>query len=168
MNVQFSYHLLMPVLLLCIQSYAFLFAAIYILKKTAVISTPFSEMDISQVIFASSMIFGIFYISTANFNAFFQAFRTFEGNHSGWLRLTFTRFGEYFILLIGAETLFVLFAILNAKLLPGLGNLLKEIKEGDVHSGILLSVISISLSVIIHFIAVQVIDYITPKMVIFN
>lgn len=168
MNASFNFQLLFPVFLLLIQTYVLMFSTIFILRKMSVLLTPISDNETSQVILSASIVFAVFYISSANFEPLLQAYKIFKIQPGDLYSLTFYRFGQYFLDVVGAVVIFLVLTFLNLKLLLGAKNSLLAIKSGDIPISILFSSIVISFGVLTRFITSEIINYLTPKVVIFN
>jgi uncharacterized membrane protein len=78
MNSIFRLEILLPVLLLVLQAFILLFLCLFVLRRLKIVKTPYAGMDYSQVIIAAAFLFGVFFISTSDTGALFQAFKTFQ------------------------------------------------------------------------------------------
>ncbi len=159
--------MLFPVGLLIVQTYILLFGTLYLMKKMSVINTAVVDMDISHAVVASAFLFSVFFISTADYSPLMQTFK-FLNNNEALYSATFYRFGQYFIDVLGGVIIFVLLVWVNIKIFLGGKGTYDEIKNGNVPLSLLIAVVTISFAVLTRYIVAEVIDYRTPKVVIFN
>jgi hypothetical protein len=160
--------LVVPVILLIVQTYLLLMASIVVMKRTHMMSKSVDEMEMSQAIIVSAILFGVFFISSGDFSPYLQSYKiTVDQGGTTWQQ-TIGKFGRYFLHVAGAEIVFGLLAFLNIKLLTGIKRIDREVATGNVQVSIIASAILISFSILTRFVLVEILDYITPKPVIFN
>ena len=160
--------LVVPVMLLIVQTYLLLMACIVVMKRTHMMPKTLDEMEISQVITASAILFGVFYISSGDFNPYLQSYKiTVDQAEVTWQQ-TIGKFGRYFLHVAGAEIVFAMLAFLNIRLLTGIKKINREVATGNMQVSIIASVILISFAILTRFVLVEILDYITPRPVIFN
>ena len=160
--------LFFPVVLLIIQTYILLFGTLYLMKRMTVISTEIIDMEIGQTVVAGSFLFGIFFISTANYAPLLQSFRLLASSRDGLFSVTFYRFGQYFLNVFAAEIVFILLSWLNIRLFLGGKKAYGELKEGHIALSLLAAVVILSFSILTKHLLGEVIDYLTPKPILFN
>lgn len=168
MHSLFNVQLLFPVALLIFQTYILLFGTLYLMKRMAVLSTSAGDMEISQTVVTGSFLFGIFFISTANYAPLLQTFRLLATGRDGLFSLTFYRFGQYFLDIIAAEVVFFLLSWLNINLFMGGNKAIREIKDGNISISLLIAIITVSFAILTQHLMSEVIDFVTPKPIIFN
>lgn len=159
---------LLPIGLLVLQTFIFLFICTTVLKRLKLLRAPYAGMEYSQLIVAAAFLFSTFYISTADIAGLFQAFKTFENAKENLFANTFYKFSQFFLAALFFEILFALVSIFIIKLSLGFRNPIKEIEEGNIPAAILMAVIIISFAIVFQFCAREVIVYITPQYLDFR
>jgi hypothetical protein len=168
MNTIFRFDTLLPIALLTLQTFALLFSCMFVLKKLKILKTPYAGMEYSELIIVSAFLFGVFFISTADIGGLFQAFKTFQNIGTRIFSTTFSKFGQFFLVLLFFEILFGLVSAFVIKVLFGFKSSLKEIEEGNIPSAVFMAVIIISFAIVFQFSAKGIIEYIIPKYLNFR
>jgi hypothetical protein len=160
--------LVVPVILLVVQTYVLLLTSIVVMKRTHLMTKAIDELEISQAVVASAILFGVFYISSADFNPYLQSYKiSFAQSETTWQQ-TIGRFGRYFLHVAGAEIVFAMLAFLNIRLLTGVRKINREVAVGNLQVSIIASAILISFAILTRFALAEILDYITPMPVIIN
>src|SRR5690349_2667438 len=89
--------LVVPVILLVVQTYVLLMAGIVVMKHTNMMTKSLDELEISQVITASAVLFSVFYISSADFSPYLQSYKVSMNDAAITWQQTLGRFGRYFL-----------------------------------------------------------------------
>jgi hypothetical protein len=168
MNTILRFEMLIPILLLVMQSFVLLFIGLFILRRLKLLKLPYAGMEYSQLIVTASILFGVFFISTADTGGLFQTFKTFQNANSKVFSNTFYKFSQFFLVVFFFEILFGLISFFIIKLLLGFKGTLKEIEEGNIPASVLMGVIIICFAIILQHSGREVIDYITPKYLNFK
>jgi len=164
----FNVQLLFPVFLLVIQTYVLLFGALYLMRRIGVLGVSYIELEVSQVIVASALLMSIFYISTADYGPLLQSFKSFLNRRENVYSLTFYRFGQYFLNILATEIVFIGLTLLNMKIFLGLKSGFLEIRNGNIPASLLIAAVVISFGILSQFLASEIINYLTPRVIIFN
>jgi hypothetical protein len=168
MNSIFRLEVLLPISLLIIQAFILLLIFITILKRINILKTPYAGMEYSQLIVTSAFLFGIFFIATADTEATFQAFKTFQNAGEKTFSSTFNKFSQFFLVVIFFEMIFSLISLLVAYLFLGLKNPKKEIAEGNIPACILFGITIIGFAIVLQYSAKELVQYITPQYLNFR
>lgn len=163
-----NFDILLPISLLLLQSFLLLFICIFVLRRIRLLKTPYGGMEYSEVIVAAMFLFSIFFISTANIEGLFQAFKTFQNQQENVFSNTFSKFSQFFLVVLLFELLFGLVSFFIIRILLGFKNSFREIQDGSIPSAILTGVLLISFALLMQFSAKEVIQYITPQYLNFR
>jgi len=161
-----QFEILLPILLLIIQTLVHLFICLFVLKRIRLLKTPYAGMEYSQVIVATSILAGVFFISTADVAGLFQTFKTFQNAGSDILFNTLKNFGQLTLITFLLEIAFGLTSFLIIKLLFGFKNTLGEVKEGNMPASILMSIIILGFSLIFQTATKEILEYTIPQYII--
>jgi sterol desaturase/sphingolipid hydroxylase (fatty acid hydroxylase superfamily) len=163
-----NFDVLIPIGLEVIQALLLLFSCITLLRKFRLLKLPYAGMEYSEIAFACFLLFSVFFISTANIEGLFQAYKTFENQQEQVFSNTFYKFSQFFLVILLFEFLFVFIAFAVTKVLLGFKNTYKEIQEGNLPSAIIIGVIFLGFAIILQYSAKQIIEYITPQYLNFR
>lgn len=163
-----NFEILLPIGLLLLQALMLLFISVVVLRRVKLLKSPYSGMEYSEVILAGMLFFSVFFISTANIEGLFQAFKTFQNQGRNVLTNTFSKFSQFFLVVLLLELLFGIVSVFIIKFVLGIKNSLKQIEEGNIPSAIITGVLLISFALIIYYAAKEVIGYITPQYLNFR
>lgn len=163
-----NFDILLPIGFLLLQAFLLLFMGMTVLRRFKILKTPYAGMEYSEVIIGAALLFCIFFISLANIEGLFQTFKTYQNQGNNVFSNTFSKFSQFFLVVLFFELLFAMTSFFVIKLLLGFKNTLKEIEEGNIPSAILIGVILIGFSVVFQISAKQVIEYITPQYLNFR
>src|ERR1700712_4758237 len=130
MNSILHFTVLLPIALLVLQAFVFLFICTTFLKRFKLIKVPYAGMEYSHLIVAAAFLFSVLFISTADIAGLFQAFKTFENANGSVLSNTFYKFSQFFLALLFFQILFGLVSAFIIKLLLGFKKPINEIEEG--------------------------------------
>ena len=168
MNSILHFETLLPIALLILQTLVLFFVVFLVLKRFGILKAPYAGLEYSQVILASVCLFAVFFISTADIGALFQAFKTFQNAGTKVLSSTYSKFIQFFLVILFFEIMLWLTGFLIIKVMYRFKNSLKEIKEGNIPAAILMSVVVISLGVVFQYSAREIIEYIIPRYINFR
>lgn len=159
---------LLPIAIVLIQLFIFLFICLYLFRKFKVIKLPYAGMEYSQAIFAGAILFAVFFVSTALIPAIFQSFKTYQNQPINLLPPMFGKSGQLLLIILFFEILLGVLIYLVSKVLFGIDKGLKEIEEGNIPFSIFISVIIIGCSIVLHLMAKEMMEYITPRYLDFR
>jgi hypothetical protein len=168
MNVNTWVELLFPVLLLVVQSCLLLQGTVFILKRLHFLRLPLTDIEIGSAVFCSAVFFSVFLISSASFAPLLQSFKTFRTQGLPIYSALFFRFGQYFLIVIGASVVFALLVLLVIKFIFQLRKPSVELRDGNAGLGIVAGAVVVNFGMLTYFAVGELMDYITPKVVIFN
>jgi type III secretory pathway component EscS len=168
MQTLLSFSTLLPIAILLLQAFIILFLSIVILKKLRLLKTPYAGMEYSQVIVAAAIIFGAFYISLSDIPSLFQAYKTYANQQEHIFNNTFSKFSQFFLVVLLFEILFVLVVYAVTKIILGARYSLKEMEDGNLPVSILLAVIITAFALVLHYGCKELVDFITPKFISFR
>jgi hypothetical protein len=163
-----NFDILLPIGLLLLQAFLLLFICIFVLRRIRLLKIPYGGMEYSEVIVAAMFLFSVFFISTANIEGLFQAFKTFQNQQENVFSNTFSKFSQFFLVILLFELLFGIVSFFIIRILLGFKSSFREIQEGSIPSAILTGVLLISFAVLLQFSAKEVIQYITPQYLNFR
>jgi len=159
--------MLIPIVLIILQCFVLLFGSITILKRLKFLKTPYAGMEYSQLLVGAAFIFGVFLISTGSTASIFQSFKTFQNGSEGVFTNTFSKFSQFFVVVVVFEVLFFLVGIVSVRLFAGFGKA-NQVNEGNMPVSILVAVVLIGFSIVFQFCTGEIVDYITPKYINFR
>jgi len=159
--------MLIPILLIVIQGFVLLFGAITILKRLKFLKTPYAGMEYSQLLVGAAFILGVFLISTGSTASVFQSFKTFQNANGSVLTNTFSKFSQFFVVVVVFEVLFFLVGLLSVKLFAGFGKS-NQVEAGNMPLSILVAIVLVGFSIVFQFCTGEMVDYITPKYINFR
>jgi hypothetical protein len=168
MNAIFHLGTLLPICLLIIQGFIFLLVFTSILKRFNILKIPYAGIEYSQLIVASSFLFGMFFITTASIEGTFQAFKTFQNDGARLFVNTVNKFSQFFLVILLFEIIFALTSLFVAHFFFGIKKVKQELDEGNIPASVLVGIIVIGFSLILQFSAKEVIQYITPQYINFR
>jgi hypothetical protein len=157
--------LLLPIGLLLLQTIFFFFICVYVLRRARIIQFPLAGLEYSNVIVAGSVLFGVFYITTADIQGLFQAYKTYHNLGEGFGQNTFIKFGEYYMVLLFLEVLYAIIGFGIIKLLLGYKNSVQEIQNGNIPGSILMAVLLLSISLLLQRAGEEIVIYLTPQYI---
>jgi hypothetical protein len=163
-----NFQLLIPISLLVLQTFILLFIEVAVLRRFKILKLPYAGMEYSNLIIVAILLFGVFFISTADIGALFQSFKTFQNARENIFSNTFYKFSQFFLVIFFFQILFALISFFIIRLLLGFKNSIKELEEGNIPGSILMAVIILSFAIIFQFCAKEVIEYITPQYLNFR
>lgn len=162
----FSFAMLLPIGLLLLQTLFLFFICLYVLRRSQIIKFPLAGLEYSNVIVAGSVLFGLFYITTADIKGLFQAYKTYQNLGKDFVSNTITKFSEYFSAIFFLEILYAVLAFGIIRLLLRFKSSVQEIQNGNIPGSILMAVLIISTSILLQRSGEEVIVYLTPQFVI--
>lgn len=168
MRTILRFDILLPIGLLLLQALLLLFICVVVLRRIKLLKSPYSGIEYSEATLASMFLFSVFFISTANIEGMFQAFKTFQNQGQNVFSNTFSKFSQFFLVILLFEILFGIVSVFVVKLVLGFKNSLKQIEEGNIPSAIITGVIAISFALVLQFAAKEVVGYITPQYLNFR
>jgi hypothetical protein len=166
MNTVLNFHVILPILLVIIQSLILLFCTIAALRYFKLLRSPYAGMAYNKLIFVSVVIGSVFIIGTADIEGLFQATKTFDNVDAGFYSNTFYKFSQFFFVIFIFELLFFLICFVLIKIIPGIRNFIND--EEDLPAGILLSVMVLGMALVLQLCAKEMIVYITPQYLNFR
>ena len=125
-------------------------------------------MEYSQIIVAAAFLFGVFFIGTGDSAGLFQAFKTFQNANKAVFSDTFSKFSNFFLVILFFEMLFALLSFFTVGILLGFKKPMKEIEEGNIPTAILAAASIIGFAIVMQFCAKEVIMLITPQYISFR
>jgi hypothetical protein len=161
------FEMLIPILLIILQEFVLLFGSITVLKRLKFLKTPYAGMEYSQLLIGAAFILGVFLISTGSTAGVFQSFKSFQNGSEGVLANTFSKFSQFFMIVLLFEVLFFLVGILSIKLFAGFGKS-NQVEQGNIPTSVLVAIILIGFSIVFQLCTGEIVDYITPKYINFR
>lgn len=160
-----SFSMLLPIGLLLVQTLFFFFVCLYVLRRSQIIKFPLAGLEYSNVIVAGSVLFGLFYITTADIEGLFQAYKTYQNLGKGYVGNTVIKFSEYFLAIFFLEVLYAVLAFSIIKLLLGFKYSVQEIQNGNIPGSVLMAVLIISSSILLQRSGEEILVYLTPQFI---
>lgn len=163
-----SFDILLPVVITLIQVFLLLFICLSVLRKIKIIKMPYAGMEYSQAIFAGTILFAVLFLSTAGIPSIFQSFKTYQNQEIQLLRPIFSKSGQVLLVILFFQILLGALIYLASKVLFGMGKGLQEIEEGNIPFSIFISVMVLGFSIVLQFMAKEMMEYITPHFLDFR
>lgn len=165
MKSVFTLQSLLPIGLLLLQTVFFFLVSIYLLYRFKIIKRPLAGLEYSNVIVASAILFGMFYTTTADIQGVLQAFKTYQNSGQPLPLATFTKFSQFFLVVLSLVILYGGLVFLVVRLLLGFKSSIQEIQDGNIPGSILMAVIIISLGILFQRVGEEMMTYLTPQYV---
>lgn len=163
-----NFNLLLPIGLLLLQTLLLLFIAIATLTRVQLLKQPYTGMEYSQVTLTAAFLFSVFLISVADIEGLFQAFKTFQNQNEQVWQNTFSKFSQFFLVILLFQLLFAVVAAFMIKIVLGFKNSFAGINEGNIPAAVIVGVILISFALVFQLAAKQVIISVTPQYLNFR
>ena len=167
MKIIFSLQTLLPIGLLVLQTYLFVFLTITILRRTKILKSPYAGMEYGEVVLAASLLFGVVFISTADGDSLFQAFKIYQNRGVSVWSDTFIKFSQFFLLILCVIVVFLVLVYLNMKLIRG-RNDIPDRGYLSLPVGLLMAAVVIAFSIVFRICANQLAQLVTPQYLNFN
>lgn len=161
----FNPEILLPIGLLLLQTFFFFFLCLFLLRRSKIVKMPLAGLEYSNVIVASAILFGLFYISTADIQGLFQSYKTYQNLGQDLVSNTFSKFSQFFLVIFFLECLYGIIAFGVIKLLLSFKNSLQEIQEGNIPGSIFMAIIIVSVSMLLQDMGKEMMTYLTPQFV---
>lgn len=168
MEAIFNVQILIPIGLLLLQTLFFFFLCLFLLRRTQIIRLPMAGMEYSNVIVAGAILFGLFYITTADIQGLFQAYKTYQNSGEALAINTFAKFSQYFLVILFLAVLYGIVAFGIIRLLLGFKSSVQEIQAGNIPGSILMAVLVISVAILLQRTGEEIMTYLTPQFVNFR
>jgi hypothetical protein len=163
MNNNLNWSLILPAILILAQTLLFISLAVWLCKKTKLLDVPVDELQISTAVAIGSLIFGVIIVSTASIEALLHSYAIQNNGIQVYtFSNVFSRFGQFFFIVLCCEMLFLLISWFASNLFLEKGKASSEIKEGNIAVAILYSVIIIAFSIMCLVIAKNICDILIP------
>lgn len=157
---------LLPVVLLVLQTFLFLFCAIAVLRYLKILQLPYAGMEYSQLIKGVGILMSIMIIGFSDAEAVVQTVKTFHNYGDGFYRNTFIKFSQFILLLMIAECIFGFLCFIALRIIPGFRT--SSAAEDDIPKAILQVLIIIIIAILMYTCTSSIIETLTPKYINFN
>lgn len=164
----FNVNLLLPIGLILMQTLFFFFLCLFLLRRAHIIRLPIAGMEYSGVIVAGAVLFGLFYITTADIQGLFQAYKTYQNRGEDVAANIFSKFSQYFLVILFLGALYGVIAFGIVRLLLGFKSSVQEIQAGNIPGSILMAVLIICVSILLQRTGEEIMTYLTPQFVNFR
>jgi hypothetical protein len=156
---------LLPVCLLVFQAFIFFLGGIYFLKKIRLLKSPYAGMEYSQVIVSAAFLFSVIFIGTASNVGLFHAYKAFQNIGAGMFGNLFSKFSQFFFIVVFFEILFVMLFLICARVVFGFGKLKKELENGNLPGAIIVASATICFAITMQFCAKEAIVSAMPQFI---
>ncbi|MEJ0105519.1 MAG: hypothetical protein WDO19_24455 [Bacteroidota bacterium] len=164
MNTIIQPQIIVPILLLLLQSIVLLFVSVTILRSLKILKVPYAGMEYSQIILASAFIFGILFISSAGVPALFQSFKIFQNRGTDVIANTFSKFSQFFLIIVFFEIIYSMIFLFLSAIFTG-NKKFKDVEEGNIPVSLLVSAITISFAILIKLIGAEIVEWFIPEYI---
>lgn len=160
MKTLFPPYIVLPSLLLVVQTYLLICITLPLLRRIKLLKKPYAGMDYAETLLATILLLGVLFISSADATGLFQAARTYDNPQELIEKTTLQFFARSFLVILLMSTLFIGLNYLNMRLW-----FRDYYKSPGLPLSMLLSAIAVALALTGWFTCKEVIDGITPKLI---
>jgi type III secretory pathway component EscS len=164
----FTADIFLPIALLLLQALFFFFLGLVLLKRFRIIKQPLAGLEYSNVVVAGAVLFGVFYITTADIQGVFQSYKTYQNLQGKLWANCLSTFSQYFLVVLFLELLYGIIAAGIVRVLLGFKSSVKEIQEGNVPGSVLMAVLIVCAAILLQRVGEEIMIFLTPQFVNFR